>query len=406
MGVSVDKCLKIDEPLGTIYLSYKPRPIKVANTALSETTKADQIAIETAKSGKVTAVVVVMSIFSKKRCKLRSTNLRNEKPSCQKAERADFPEENTRGLRSPSQKSRKGRMPKKLASTSKKLELNCTNLKLKSNKERSDCTKTPDPTVSSGLYVKNKTMRVLLDSESSGDLLFMKKGSSKRISIVKQVVPQLWGTSNGTFITDKVGDIEISFVEYLANKKVRLQPDIVEYSPGDQAPMYDLIIGEQTMRDLGVKLDFQEKIITIDEILLPMRNITNLQLKPRITRALRENNCFAQEPISTRSATKHVVKILDAKYEKADLPAILRDNCSHLTTSNREKLLSVLLVLELLFNGTLGDWKLPPVSFELKEGMKPFYGMPYPIPHKHKAILMKEIKWLCNIGVLEWQPSS
>jgi hypothetical protein len=38
--------------------------------------------------------------------------------------------------------------------------------------------------------------------------------------------------------------------------------------------------------------------------------------------------------------------------------------------------------------------------------MKPYHGRPYPIPHKHKAILMKEIKWLCNIGVLEWQPSS
>jgi hypothetical protein len=29
-----------------------------------------------------------------------------------------------------------------------------------------------------------------------------------------------------------------------------------------------------------------------------MRNIANLQLKPRITRALRENTCFTQEPIS------------------------------------------------------------------------------------------------------------
>jgi hypothetical protein len=83
-------------------------------------------------------------------------------------------------------------------------------------------------------------------------------------------------------------------VEYLSSKKVCLQPDIVEYSPGDQAPMYDLIIGKQTMHDLGVKLDFQEKTITIDEILLPMRNIVNMQLKPRITRALRENTCFSQ----------------------------------------------------------------------------------------------------------------
>jgi hypothetical protein len=218
---------------------------------------------------------------------------------------------------------------------------------------------------------------------------------------VKRVVPQSWGTSNGTFVTDKVSNIEISFAEYSASKKVCLQLDIVEYSPGDQAPTYDLIIGKQTMHNLGVKLDFQEKTITVDKILLPVRNIVNLQ-----PRALRENTCFAQEPISTCSKTKHMSKILDAKYEKADLPAIIRENCSHLTASDREKLLSVLLKLESLFDGTLGDWKLPPVSLELKEGMKPYHGRPYPIPHKHKAVLMKEIKWLCNIGVLEWQPSS
>ncbi len=135
-------------------MSHKPHPSKVLNRALSETTKADQIAIKTANSGNVTAVVAVMSIFSRKRCKLRSANLGNERPSCQKAERANIPEENTRGSRSFPQKSRKGQIPMKLASKSKKIELNSTNLKLNSKKTRSDCPKMPDPSVSSGLYFK------------------------------------------------------------------------------------------------------------------------------------------------------------------------------------------------------------------------------------------------------------
>ncbi len=59
-----------------------------------------------------------------------------------------------------------------------------------------------------------------------------------------------------------------------------------------------------------------------------------------------------------------------AKYEKADLPAIIRDDCSHLKAPDREMLLSVLLKFELLYDGTLGDWKLLPESFELKERMK------------------------------------
>jgi hypothetical protein len=82
--------------------------------------RANEIAIETAKTGKVTAVVTVMSIFNEKRCKMRSANRGNEKPSCQKAKRADFPEGNTRGPINLSQKSRKGQIPKQLASESKK----------------------------------------------------------------------------------------------------------------------------------------------------------------------------------------------------------------------------------------------------------------------------------------------
>jgi hypothetical protein len=70
MGFSVDKHLKIDKPLGTINLSNEPCLIKVAATAPSNTKKVDEIVIETAKTSKVTAVVAVMRIFSKKRCSL------------------------------------------------------------------------------------------------------------------------------------------------------------------------------------------------------------------------------------------------------------------------------------------------------------------------------------------------
>ncbi len=81
-----------------------------------------------------------------------------------------------------------------------------------------------------------------------------------------------------------MGDIEIAFVYYSESKRVWLRPDIVEYCPGKSVPVYDLIINKETMHKLGVILDFKEKTIKIDEILLPMRNIMNLQLKPSITR--------------------------------------------------------------------------------------------------------------------------
>ena len=64
------------------------------------------------------------------------------------------------------------------ALNSKKLALNEPNLKQKPAKSRTNCPAGHDKGASKKLIVKNKTIRVLLDSESSGDLLFMKKGAS------------------------------------------------------------------------------------------------------------------------------------------------------------------------------------------------------------------------------------
>jgi hypothetical protein len=104
-----------------------------------------------------------------------------------------------------------------------------------------------------------------------------------------------WRLSN-----KKVGVIDTSYTEYSASKSVKLTPDIVEYKVGGQAPLYHLIIDKQTLHDIGVVLEFRKKTITIDSILLPMRNIVNLQTKPSLT----------QEPISTQKATKRVKGIL------------------------------------------------------------------------------------------------
>jgi hypothetical protein len=71
-----------------------------------------------------------------------------------------------------------------------------------------------------------------------------------------------------------------------------------------------------------------------------------------------------------------VVEILDAKYDKADLPSIVKKDCMHLSTPHWNFLLALLLKYKELFDGTLGDWKLLPLFFELKEGAKPYHGRP------------------------------
>jgi hypothetical protein len=97
-----------------------------------------------------------------------------------------------------------------------------------------------------------------------------------------------------------------------------------------------------------------------------MREINNLKTRATVERAWTMNNSIYQEtskePQSMLEATKRLIHILDTKYEKADLRAIVTDNCTHLSNPEQTKLLELLQEFEELFNGTLGDWDCKPVS--------------------------------------------
>jgi len=186
----IDKRPKLEQPN---LESTDTRPIKAIKLAL-DITRANEIAIETSKTGKVTAVVGMLKVFGDK-----PNNSRNTYPG-------------------------------KLLSKPNKW-LNLKKKGLNRSSKHLGRFREPANDASVRRIVKQKTIRVLLDTGSSGDLLFIAKGSQKYIPTLKRAVPQSWGTSNGTLIK-KVGEISLSFVEYSASKSVNLVPDIVEYEAG------------------------------------------------------------------------------------------------------------------------------------------------------------------------------
>jgi hypothetical protein len=160
-------------------------------------------------------------------------------------------------------------------------------------------------------------VQVLLDSDSDGNLVFVSKDKPMLLPYLKMLVSQLWNTSNGIFQTKCKARIELNFFEYSDSKRFFAEPDLVEHSENNK-PHYDLILGTETMKELGILLDFKAKIITIDGVILPMRNINNLQGTITL-RALKLIHSLAKEPHSTQDTTKRVKQIPDAKYKKADL---------------------------------------------------------------------------------------
>ncbi len=125
------------------------------------------------------------------------------------------------------------------------------------------------------------------------------------------------------------------------------------------------------MKKYGIILDLKDRMITVDEVKLPMWNINYLQGSSTL-HVLRLNHNLAMEPQSTQDVTKRVTRILHAKHQKADLQSIVRDDCKHLSADQQKKLPQLLTKYESLFEGTLGNWKTKPVSFQLKEGVSPY----------------------------------
>ncbi len=114
---------------------------------------------------------------------------------------------------------------------------------------------------------------------------------------------------NEVFNTKGRGKLLIRFFEYSNSKEFLAEPDVFEYDQTVGKPVFDLIIGCNSMEKLGIFLDFKTRSITIDEIILPMRNIANLTNKSKVKEAWAISNAFAHEPISTELATQCAVKI-------------------------------------------------------------------------------------------------
>ena len=67
----------------------------------------------------------------------------------------------------------------------------------------------------------------------------------------------------------------------------------------------------------------------------------------------------------------------------------MKNQCQHLTETQRNELLKLVQKSEELLDGTLGTWKTYPVHFKLKEDVEPICSRPYPVPKVHEEIKKK-----------------
>jgi len=73
MGRPVEKRIKLVQPVGVHLKSTDTRLIKATMLAL-DTIRANEIAIENSKTGKVTAVVAILKVFGENICNSQNVN--------------------------------------------------------------------------------------------------------------------------------------------------------------------------------------------------------------------------------------------------------------------------------------------------------------------------------------------
>ncbi len=126
----------------------------------------------------------------------------------------------------------------------------------------------------SNKHYKGILVRALLDSGSDGDLVFVSKDKLMMLPYSQKAGSRVVEYFNGIFQTMCKARVELNFFDYSDSKRYYSQPDVVEYKKGSK-PQYDLILGTKTMKEFSIMLDFEANTIIIDQLILPMRNITS-----------------------------------------------------------------------------------------------------------------------------------
>ena len=242
-----------------------------------------------------------------------------------------------------------------------------------------------------------RRLRILFDS-GCGDTIInqtLTRGPDK-----KKVKTSKWKTKAGTFKTNQECKITFTLPQFHKNRDITWNAHVDE-SPLNQC-RYDLIIGRDLMKEIGLDIKFSTCSLVWDNSEIPMQDPDKLD-ESKIE-SFEQEIFMMHDPVTTDA--ERIQTILDMKYKKADLNEIV-NGITTIDQQQKNQLLKKLQKFETLFDGTLGCWNCKPVELELKDpNCKPVHAKPYPVPQSQEKKLKDEIERLCKANVLRKVNSS
>ena len=156
-------------------------------------------------------------------------------------------------------------------------------------------------------------IKILLDSGASSSII--NKHCIEGLKLDKSQVTE-WRTSAGVFTTNEQTKLNLKLPEFFEQRIIMCDVHVTE-----NTSTYDMIMGRDLLRELGIEISFSTESVTWDDVSIPM--------KPFNARI--ETDYHIDDSVAVQDATKRMKQILDAKYESANLDEIVAqaDHLNH-----------------------------------------------------------------------------
>ena len=201
-----------------------------------------------------------------------------------------------------------------------------------------------------------------------------------------------YSTYGGQVTSSYSTKLELKLVEFSHSKRVNFTCQVDTTT--NNAP-YDIILGNNFMSLLNIKLDYGQKIIDWDGRQIAMKSLGTLT-DEEVCEAL--YFAHTQSPI-LQDLEERQQRILDADYSKVDIDSMV--DGLDISNQSKHQLKKTLKKFPILFGGRLGLLDIKPVTIELQKGAKPYKGRYYSVPKALEIPFRKEIDRMCLVAVLK-----